>query len=391
MRRLPAEYAVRNLGRSPLRLALSVLGSGLVVLLALAAGGFVAGMSATLRGGADARNALILGIGSEESLERSEISASVAGLLGAGVPGLRTVAGVDFVSPEVHVQLPVSADAAASSSARLVLVRGVTPAAMLVHGGVQIAEGRFPRAGHDEALAGSRAHLKLGVPPLRPGDSVRIEGRPWTIVGRLDAPNSMIGAEVWLPLADLKQLTRRETDSCVIATLGSGPDAAELADVQAFCRQRIDLEITAMSEASYYGRLAAFFAPVRAVVWITAGLIGLGGLFGGLNTMYAAFASRIREFGTLRALGYRRSAIVLSLVQESCLAAAAGAILACAAALLLLDGLAVPFSLGVFGLRIGPPELLTGMSAALALGLLGALPPAWRCLRVPIPESLKSV
>ena len=396
MRLLPSSYAVRNLGRSGVRLALSVFGSAMVVLLVLAAGGFVRGMTASLRSAGDARNVLIVGIGSEESLERSEIPASTASLLDAAVPGLRSAFGVTFVSPEVHVQLQVRAGGAAgmgSPEGRLILVRGVTPNALLVHGQSQIVEGRWARAGHDEILAGRLAHTKLGVPAgaLSVGSVVRIEGRDWTVAGRLAAPQSVIDAEIWMPLADLKQATKRETDSCVVATLGDATGAAELADVRAFCRQRLDLEITAMTEASYYSKLAAFFAPVRTVALITAGLIGLGGVFGGLNTMYAAFASRVRELGMLQCLGYRRGAIVVSMVQESCLATAAGAVLASAVGLFLLDGLAVQFSMGAFGLRIDAPALLAGLSAGLLLGLLGALPPAYRCLRLPIPESLKSI
>ncbi len=392
MRRLPLDYAVRNLGRSVLRLALSVLGSVLVVLLVVAAGGFVRGMTASLRHAGDERNIVVMGVGSEESFERSEIPGATASLLSATVPGLRSRMGVVFVSPEVHVQLPIGMSGGVDAG-RLILVRGVTPAAMLVHGQVQIIDGRLPRPGHDEILAGRLAHTKLGLPVVAfaVGSKVRIEDRDWTVTGRLAAPQSVIDGEIWMPLQDLKQLTKRETDSCVVATLGDGPGAAELADVQAFCRQRLDLEITAMTESSYYRRLSAFFAPIRAVTWITAGMIAMSGLFGGLNTMYAAFASRVRELGMLQCLGYRRGAIVLSLVQESCLTMIAGALLACAAALVFLDGLAVQFSIGAFGLRIDAPVLLTGMGAGLALGLIGALPPAFRCLRLPIPESLKSI
>jgi putative ABC transport system permease protein len=137
--------------------------------------------------------------------------------------------------------------------------------------------------------------------------------------------------------------------------------------------------------------LSAFFAPVRAVTWATAGLIAMCGVFGGLNTMYAAFASRVREMGMLQCLGYRRSAIVLSLVQESCLTTITGTLLACGIALWLLDGLAVQFSMGVFGLKIDAPVLLLGIGAGLGLGLIGSLPPAYRCLRMPIPESLKAI
>jgi putative ABC transport system permease protein len=378
-----------------------VLGSALVVLLVLGAGGFVSGMTESLRHAGDERNVLVMGIGSEESFERSEIPASTASLLSASVPGLESRAGVPFVSPEVHVQLPVSpVDAGKGEGTKesgskpgvLVLVRGVTPAAVLVHSQVQLVDGRLPEAGRDEVLVGMLAHLKMGVGPeaLAVGQKLNIEGREWTISGRLAAPHSVIEAEVWMPLTDLKQVTKRETDACVVATLGSGPGAAELGDVQAFCRQRLDLEITAMSESAYYGRLAAFFAPIRAVTWVTAGLIGLGGLLGGLNTMYAAFASRVRELGMLRCLGFRRAAIVVSLVQESCVAAAAGAVIAAAAALWLLDGVAVQFSMGAFGLKIDAPVLVIGLAAGLVLGIVGALPPAVRCLKLPIPESLKA-
>lgn len=392
MRLLPTSYAVRNLGRSVPRLALSVLGSGLVVLLVLGAGGFVRGMTESLRRAGDAGNVLIMGIGSEESIERSEIPASTASLLQATVPGLRSEGGATFVSPEVHVQLPVSAEQNAPEG-RLILVRGVTPAALLVHEQVQISEGEWPRSGHDEVFVGRLAHTKLGLPPesLAVGRTLRIDGRDWHISGRLAAPQSLIDAEIWMPLSDLKEATKRETDSCVVATLADGPDGAELADIQTFCRRRLDLEITAMSESTYYSRLAAFFAPIRVVVWVTAVLIAAGGVLGGLNTMYAAFASRVREIGMLSCLGFRSSAVIVSLVQESCLASATGTLIACAIGVFLLDGLAVQFSMGAFGLRIDAPALLFALSIGLCLGLLGALPPAYRCLKLPIPESLKAV
>ena len=126
------------------------------------------------------------------------------------------------------------------------------------------------------------------------------------------------------------------------------------------------------------------------MVWVTAALMATGGLFGGLNTMYAAFASRVRELGALQAIGFSRLAVVVSLVQESVLATAAGALAAAAAALLLLDGLAVRFSMGAFGLVVDTPVLAAGLAAGVFLGVIGALPPAWRALKMPITEALKA-
>src|SRR6185436_13241140 len=101
MRLLPWDYGVRNLARSPVRLALSLAGSALVVLLVLAAGAFVRGMDKSLRISGGDHNVLLIGAGSEESFERSEIQPSVPGLALASIPGIKQRLGVPYVSPEV--------------------------------------------------------------------------------------------------------------------------------------------------------------------------------------------------------------------------------------------------------------------------------------------------
>lgn len=434
MRLLPFAYAVRNLGRSPSRLFLSVAGAAMVVLLILVAGGFVRGMSTALRATGGEHNVILMGAGSEESVERSEIEAGVPGVLAASVAGVRTRAGVAYVSPEVHVMLPVgvgsaapgksgagggdsmskgsgagSASSGAMSSAmgggsstsnanlRQVMLRGVTPAAALVHESVSLTEGRWPASGVDEILVGRMTATVLDVAEsdVAVGKSLMIDGRAWTIVGRFSAPGTVVEAEVWLPLADLMTATKRETISCVVLTLDpyneETGEGADFSDVAAFTKTRPDLELVPMTEREYYGKLANFFGPIKIVAWVTAGLIAVGGLFGGLNTMYAAFASRIRELGTLQSIGYRRMAIVWSMIQESTLATAAGGLIACAIGVFVLDGLAVRFSMGAFGLMIDETVIGLGLLTGLALGVVGALPPAIRCLKPTIPVALKAV
>src|SRR5215212_5461993 len=151
MKLLPWDYGVRNLARSPMRLALSMLGSALVVLLVLAAGAFVRGMDKSLRVSGGERNVILLGAGSEESFERSEIAPSVPGLATASIPGIKQRLGVAYVSPEVFLMATVK-DSAAADSAYPVMLRGVTPAAFLVHGQARIVEGRFADAGKDEIV-----------------------------------------------------------------------------------------------------------------------------------------------------------------------------------------------------------------------------------------------
>lgn len=385
---IPIDYAIRNLARSPVRLLLSIIGSTLVVLLVLAAAGFIRGMDRSLTVQSSQLNIMLFGAGSEESVERSEISPAVPGLVTASVPGIRSRAGVPYVSAEVHMPTTVRLHADDASSTQ-VLVRGITPSAWLVHAGARIIEGRSPEPGRDEIAVGKLVYRRLGssAQSLGPGKTVWFDDRNWTIVGRFEFPGSVVESEIWCPLTDLQIAARRDNLSCVVITVDhdDGYD-----DADTFAKQRLDLELIAQRESTYYARLVDFFAPVRAVVWTTAILIAIGGLLGGLNTMYAAFASRVREVGTLQAMGFSRRTIVKSLTQESLLAALTGTAVALLIGLALLDGITVQFSMGAFGLLIDAHAALLGIAAGLIVGLLGALPPAIRCLRMPITEALKS-
>lgn len=386
MRLLPFEYAVRSLGRSPVRLTASLVGSGLVVLILIAAAAFVRGMERSLAITGESANVVLLGAGSEESIERSQIGGGTGELISAAIPGLRERLGMGYVSPEIHMAMSVKLR---SDGPELPgVLRGVTSAAFLVHPAVRINEGRAPMAGGDELIVGSLAHTRLGVAPseLAIGRTLWFDGRAWAIVGRFAAPRTVMDAEIWLPLRDMQIATKRDSLSCVVLTL----DDAEFADVDAFCKQRLDLELVAIPETQYYARLLDFYSPVRVMVWVTAALIALAGIFGGLNTMYAAFSARVRELGTLQAIGYSRLAIVISLVQESVLVTAIGALVASALGMLIFQGASIKFSMGAFGMIVDASVVAFSLSAGLVLGIVGALPPAWRCLRLPVPVAVRS-
>ena len=387
MRLLPFDYSIRNLGRSRARLVLTVLASALVALLVLTAASFVRGMSKSLVTKSGQDNVILMAAGSEESLERSQVPGSAAGVVAASLPGIKTRLGQPYVSAETHAAILIK-DQKDSPTEWHAVVRGFTPEAFLVHPRVQIAEGRAPIPGKDEIMIGKLASEMMGVPESRLaiGNSLWFDNRSWTIVGRFSARGAVFDCELWAPLTDIQVATKRETVSCLIITL----EDADVADVDAFTKQRLDLALTAISEEDYYSSIMQFYRPVHAMVWTTALLIGLTGLFGGLNTMYAAFAARMRELGMLQSLGFSRPAILLSLVQESILISAAGALIGSLFGLILLDGRAVKFSMGVFQLVVDYRVLLFGLAAGLIMGTLGALPPAWRCLRLPITEALKT-
>ncbi len=385
MKILPFDYAVRNLGRSKVRLFLSLFGSVLVTLLVVAAGSFVRGMTASFAITGAEHNVILLGSGSEESIERSEIPLRAAAIAAASL-GVRERFGEPYLSPEVHVALGV--DTTEEGKGRLTVVRGVRPVAYLVHPSVQIVEGRCPEPGSDEIMVGGLVASKLGVADLLVGGKLWIDGRSWTISGRFRAPQTVMDAEIWMPLQDLQVVAQRDNLSCVVLTLD--PAKGSFEDVEAFAIQRLDLELSAMRESDYYAALVRFFAPIRFMVLVTAGLIALGGILGGLNTMYAAFASRVREMGTLQVFGYRRIAVVISILQESILTTATGSLVASAVGIWVLDGIAIRFSMGAFGLIVDAPVIALGIGSGILLGCVGALPPAVRCLRLPVNEALRA-
>lgn len=380
---LPFSYAVRNLLRSKSRLLQTVGGSALVALLVMGAVAINGGMARVLSASGSPHNVILIGAGSEESVQRSEVPDKTADIAAATVPGLADVLGVRAVSPEIHymsyLELPGGRRAQG-------IFRGVVLESLLVHPVLRIVDGRFPNPG--EIMAGRLAWRALGVGEhdLAPGRKLTLNGQELTVSGIFAAPGTVLESELWATLGDLRVLAQRETLSCVVLRLG---DPADFAEADLFAKQRLDLELTALRESDYYGRLSRFFDPLRAMVWVTVGLIASGALFGGINTLYAAFASRVREMGTLQAIGFGRGALLLSLVQESMLACLAGSLIASALALLLLDGRSVPFSIGAFSIHIGPAVALAGIATGATLGLLGALPPAIRCLRPALPTALR--
>lgn len=395
---LPFSYATRNLGRSPARLALSVGGAALVALLAMAGAGFALGMDRALRASGHERNVILLGAGSEESVERSEIPRATADTVAAGAPGIGRWDGQPLASPEINVALTVAAGETQAGEERPGgLVRGITQTAFLVHPQVRMTAGRAPESGGNEVALGASAARAAGIDPAElersldgagaGGPTVRIDGRPFKVVGAFRAPGTVMDGEAWMPLDDVLVLTQRETVSAVVVGLAAGATPGDLDD---FAKRRIDLELSSIHEPAYYASQSAFYRPIRVMVLASASLVAAGALLGGLNTMFAAFASRIRELAMLQVLGYRRLAVAASMLQESLIASMAGALLATALALGTLDGISVRFSMGTFGLRIDEAVVAIGLAAGALVGVAGCVLPAVRCLRVPLSAALKS-
>ena len=389
-RRLPFDYAVRNLARRPLRTGLTALSSALVAALLMATAAFVRGLeqSHALAGEEDV--VILLSRVSESDVLRSTVGAAVPELVAASVDGIARPGGVPAISPEIHVgtrlRLGPESGAGAGERSYETFVRGVSERAFLVHTRVAIQEGRPPGPG--EVLVGRLVPSKLGLPEadFAPGAKLRFENGTFTVSGRFAAPGTTIESELWAQLQDLKSSTRRDDVSAVFVRLEPG---APLGSLELFARRRLDLELQTISSRVYYEELGAWYGPIQGLAWVLAAMMATAAAFGGANTQSAAVQDRVRELAALRAMGYPGFALAVSLLQEGLVLAAAGGLAGLALARLALRGATVSISMGAFQLDVGPGAVLAGFAGVVAIGVLGTLPAALRVLRLPIATALK--
>ncbi|MDX1946978.1 MAG: ABC transporter permease [Pirellulaceae bacterium] len=386
LRLLPWEYGIRNLFRRPARSALTLAALSTVVLLVLVVVAFIRGLESSLAVSGDERVVLVYSIGAAADMENSAIPARTAGLLAASLDGIEQRFGTSYVAPELYIGTKVQT--AADAPGMFGIVRGVTPATPLLRRQVQLLAGKWPGAG--EILVGRLTAAKLGCDAelLQIGKTIRFDGREWRISGQFTAGGAAFESEIWAPLAELQTILKRQDLSLVAVGLSAG---AAPADVELFCKERYDLELQAVAETAYYAALQKHYQPVRMLGWVVVLLVAGAGVFAGLNTMYGAVVGRVRELSTLQAVGFRRRAIVISLIQEATLLSMTASLNAAVVALALVNGTAVRFTMGAFALRVDGLAVLVGCGVGLLLGLIGAIPPAVKAMRYPVVEGLKAI
>jgi putative ABC transport system permease protein len=374
---LPFGYLLRNLLRRGTRTAVTALGVAATTMLVIAMHAFAEGMTAAAGGSARDDAVVLVGVSAELDLVRSVVPRGSAEAAAAAAPGVRTVDGVRATSVELHI--------ATRRGDQIGLLRGITPAAFVVHPAVTVVEGREVRAPF-EIMVGTLVAARMGLPPeeLAVGRILRLEHQDFTIVGRFAAPGTIYEAEIWGRLQDVMLSTKREDVSCVVLLLERPED---LAAVQLFAGRRLDLEIAALTERELLQQLQGSLGPIAALSRWMAALAVLAGAFACGNTMFAAVLARTRELATLRALGYSPLAVGIGLVQESMLVAFAGGGIGVFAALA-VGSLSLRYPMGALHIDLDLTSRAVGLGAALASGLLGGIVPAARAVRMPLVEAL---
>jgi ABC-type lipoprotein release transport system permease subunit len=385
IRLLPWEYAIRNLFRRPLRTGLTFAALTTVVLLVFVVVGFIRGLEQSLTVSGDPNVAIVFSLGMGENLEYSSIPMRTTDLIAASVPGISQRYGQKYASPELYLGTEIAAQG--EDDAEMGLVRGVRQSALLVRKQIEIEEGHWPGPG--EVVVGRLAAAKLGkyADALSIGKTLQFEGRTWKISGVFSSGGAAFESEVWCRLDELQQAMKRQDLSLVAVRLA---DPESFTELDLFCKERLDLELQAIREVEYYATLQRDYGPIRWLAWLVVLLVAGAGVFAGLNTMYGAVVGRIRELATLQTIGFVRRAILVSLIQEGVLLAAAASLLATVIALVFVNEAAVRFTMGAFALRIDNMAILVGCGVGIAMGVLGAIPPAIRTLRMAIVDGLKA-
>jgi ABC-type antimicrobial peptide transport system permease subunit len=384
MRRLPLDHAIRNIGRRPVRSLLTVLATALVAALLVSTSAFVRSLEKSHLATAPRNTTLLISASAMGDIVRSSMSPMVAELIAADVQGVLRVGGVPASSPEIHMGTDIRVQGI--DGVRQSFVRGVTERAYLVHDAVTVIAGRLPEPG--EALVGRLAAVKCGLEEgdLAIGRTVYIEGGPFRVAGTFAAPGTTVESEIWVSLTEIQGLSQRDDCSAVFVRV---EDDDHLADVELFALRRVDLELVSIPAQQYYAELAGYFEPILALAWAMAAFIALAAMTSGANTMVASVQDRSRELATLRAVGFRGGALALTVLQESLVLGAAGALVGLLAARILASQASVSLAMTAFQLDVDAVSVLVGCAGILVVIIVGSIPALRRVLRLSVAESLK--
>jgi putative ABC transport system permease protein len=385
--RIGLSYNVRNVRQRWRVTVLALAGIALVVAVFVALVALSSGLRIALASTGVPENAIFVQRGSQGELT-SGIARDHAAFLSTDDRIARDAQGRVLASPELVVAatLPRRADGMLTN----VQLRGVGPRAFDVRAGVRIVEGRRLTPGLPEVIVGRRLVGRFENVGL--GSVLRIKQRDWQVVGVFAAEGGSFESEVWGDLDVMASAFNRVGGYQSLTVRMHNP--AAIAGWDEEVRRDPRLQVQLKPERQYYEDQAG---PVGAALLVLALFVsfvmGIGAVFGAMNTMYALVVQRTREIATLRALGFPRTSILISFVIESIVIALVAGAIGCLIALP-VNGITtatgnITFSELAFAFRITPQSLAAGLVFGLVMGFVGGLLPALRAARLPIQRALR--
>ncbi|WP_295935366.1 ABC transporter permease [uncultured Xanthomonas sp.] len=346
------------------------------------------GFQATLDSTGDDTTAIVLRGGSQAETN-SVITRDQVPLIASLAGVARGAENRPLVSPELSqvVNLQSKSDGTDVNAQ----FRGVGEQGWAVHDKVKLLQGRRFKPGLREIVVGKGAQSQFRG--LQLGQTLTLGNQAWTVVG-VFASGDAHDSELWTDTQTLATTYNRSAyQSISVRTQGQDGFRQFKAAMDADPRLKLDVFTT----REYYRKQGGNLSKVLEVLGTFIGTImAIGAVFGALNTMYAAVATRAREIATMRALGFRGLPVVVAVMLETMLLALLGGVLGGLIAWAIFNGYSVStlgsnFSQVVFQFKVSPPLLWTGLKWALGIGLVGGLFPALRAARLPITNALRAL
>ena len=388
MRALPFSYVARNLWVRRVTTGLTAAGMALVVYVFATVLMMTEGIRATLVATGQADNVIVLRKGAGAEIN-SGIGRGQAAILQT-LPGIaRDAAGRALISAEPVVlnNLPKRGSGKPSN----VTMRGTGEVGLQLRPQVQIVQGRMFRPGSSEVVAG--AGIARGFAGVDIGAVLRFGGRDWTVVGIFDAGKSGFDSEIWADTEQIMQAFRRQSFNTVVFRLADASTFDRVADL---VDGDVRLSLQAKREVRFYAEQSESLANFISILGTALAVIfSIGAVVGAMITMFGAVASRTGEIGTLRALGFRRGAVLGAFLGESLLLSLAGGVLGLGAATLMqvvnvsTTNFAT-FSELAFQFTLTPKIAVQSLLFALFMGFVGGFIPAWRAARLKIVDCLRA-
>jgi len=384
---IPFSYSFRNLFARRLTTFLTATGMALVVFVFASILMLSAGLEKTLIDTGSEDNVIVT-----RKSANSEVQSGVERQQAAIVESLPEIAtGVDgepLLAKELVVL--ISLPKRGSEKPANVVIRGISHSSIQLRPQVRLAEGRLPRSGSAEIIAGSSIAKRFKGGGI--GESLRFGMRDWTVVGIFDAGATGFSSEIWGDATQLMQAFRRPVYSSVTFKLASSSDFP-LLKARLESDPRLTLEVR--RETQYYRDQSEAMAKFLRILGISLTIIfSLGAIIGAMITMYAAVANRVGEIGTLRALGFQRASIMSAFLIEAFLLGLTGGVagLLCASFLQLITISTMnwqTFSELAFSFTLTFAIAFKSLLFSILMGLIGGVIPAVRASRLKIVDALR--
>jgi len=385
---IPIAYNVRSVVQRPVSTALTALGVGLVVAVFIGMLALANGFSVALAKTGSTRNVLVLRKGADSELS-SGLGRDVSSIIAADPHVATGTDGRPLVSPEVYVLVPL-AKAFDTTQIANVVARGVSDQAWLVRNNVTITEGQRPASGRAEVCVGSR--LTQRFPHTGIGQTLRFAGRDWTVTCHFTAAGSAFESEIWGENEQFMPVFRGDVFQSITFRL---KDPAAFEEAQRALQADKRMTVDAHRESEFYAQQSQLLGQILNFLAIMiTGIMAVGAVFGAINTMYAAIASRAPEIGVLLTLGFKPGSVLISFLAESAFIAVIGGLLGCLFALP-LNGIVTSttnwssFSEIAFSFRVTPALLSLGLIFAVVMGVIGGFFPALRAARLQVVQALR--